>query len=526
MLLVGELFRTTISLQIHKQHLMTRMEMNNSNLSEVIRRSIYHGMLENDKESMRRTIETIGEGQGVTTVRIYNKMGTIIVSTHAEEIGTQVDMAAEACDGCHISGKPLQLQSDARYARAYRQSDGTRQLGIISPIKNDLTCSTAACHAHSDSSTVLGVLDVQTSLAQVDASLAAETKQLLTISTVTIIMMIALVGLFLLQTIHNPISRLMRGTQEAAAGNLKHRTDIKREDELGRLSRSFNAMLESLENAQSELQQWGDTLEDQVQAKSHELEQIHRQIIHVEKMTSLGRLSTTAAHELNNPLAGILNYTKLLLRELSRTELSADVRLVVERDLKFIRDESKRCGEIVKNLLFFAGRAGGKFQATAIIEVVERSLMLVTHKMEIQNIDLELKIDDEADNISCDPALLQQSFLAVLINSIEAMPNGGTLTFEYKSLPKSTHVEFHIADTGAGIADEQLDQIFEPFYTTKTEGKSVGMGLSVVYGIIHSHDGTITIRNREKLGTECVIRLPRSHTHAFTPDQSTSVESA
>ncbi|MEE9465188.1 MAG: ATP-binding protein [Candidatus Neomarinimicrobiota bacterium] len=509
LLLVGELVQIAISLRIHQNHLMTRMELHNSRLSEVILRSIYHGMLQNDKESIRRTIETIGQGKGVTTVRIYNKLGQIMVSTIPDEVDTQVDMAAEACDGCHIPGKPLPLQSEAHYARVYRQPSGARQLGIISPIKNELACSQPACHAHPGSSTVLGVLDVQVSLASVDLSLANETRQLLTLSTAIILLVIVLVGLFLWKTVHQPISRLLLGTQEVAGGNLHHRTTIDQADELGQLAESFNFMMGSLESAQIELQQWADTLEDQVEGKTHELEQIQHQILQVEKITSLGRLSTTAAHELNNPLASILNYSKLILRELQKSDLPKTTRKSIENDLNFIRDESKRCGEIVKNLLLFARRTGGSFRTAPVKDIIERSLMLVAHKMEMHNIELMLKIDPEDDVIVCDPALLQQAFVAILINALEAMSSGGTLTFTYRCNGSPNTVEFLIADTGSGITDEDLKHIFEPFFTTKSDQKSVGMGLSVVYGIISSHMGTIDIRRGLQGGTECVIDLPR-----------------
>jgi two-component system NtrC family sensor kinase len=513
-LFAGELFHTVISLRIHRKHLLDRLELNSSRTSEVIHASIYHGMLENDKESIQRTIETIGHGEGVTAVRIYNKLGKIMVSTVEEEVGKQVNMAAEACDGCHIPGQPLPVKSEAKYSRIYRQPNGVRQFGVISPIKNEPTCSDAVCHAHPPENTVLGVLDVQVSLAAVDQSLIDETKQLIVLSGITILLVAGLAGFFLWRTIHAPVHRLMQGTREVAAGNLDHRIDIQREDEIGRLAGSFNTMVASLESAQMELQQWGDTLEEQVELKTNELEQIQRQILQVEKITSLGRLSTTAAHELNNPLASILNYSKLLLRELDRLDLSEELAKGIRTDLAFIRDESKRCGEIVKNLLLFARRTGGSFEQARVQDVVERSLMLVTHKMEMQNTELKLNMEYCDDTITCDPAQLQQAFVALLINALEAMPQEGTLHFEYISDDKTNQVEFRIADTGIGIPKEHLDHIYEPFYTTKHDSRSVGMGLSVVYGIIRRHKGTISILSKENQGTTCIIRLPRDQTLA------------
>lgn len=513
-LLVGELLNTFVSNRVHQKHLMSRMILNTNRSAEVIRRSIYHGMLENDKESIRRIIETIGHSQGVRVVRIYNKQGAIIVSTNEVETGAKVDMKAEACDGCHVAGKPLPIQFEATYSRIYRDTKGVRQLGIISPIKNEPSCTNAPCHAHPAENTVLGVLDVQMSMASMDASIAKEQRQLIVISLTTILVVAGLAGFFLWTMVHKPVRRLMKGTKEATRGNLTHRIQLPREDEFGQLATSFNSMLAFLESAQNELKEWADTLEDQVAVKTRDLEQIQRQMLQIEKITSLGRLSTTVAHELNNPLASILNYTKLLLREMDGQDIPPAVRESMEKDLRFIRDESRRCGEIVKNMLLFAGRSGGTFETVRLREVIEKSLMLLAHKMEMENIEMDLKLDEGNDTITGDPAQLQQAFVALLLNALEAMPDGGVLSFEFLGPPESPTVQCRITDTGVGIPLEELDQVFEPFFTTKTGGKSMGLGLSVVYGIIHQHHGTITVNSREQQGTTFTVSLPREQTLA------------
>ncbi|UCH10098.1 MAG: HAMP domain-containing protein [Fidelibacterota bacterium] len=508
-LLVGELFHSIASLRLYNRHLMTRMEMNIESCSDVIRRSIYYGMLANDKDSIRRIIETVGQSPGVTAVRIYNKQGEVMVSSRNQEVGTKVDMAAEACDWCHMPGKSLFVKSDGNYTRIFRQSDGIRQLGISNPIKNEPACSDGNCHAHNPDDRVLGILDVQMSLALVDQNRAKESKQIIFLSGITILLAIGLGSIFLWRTVHAPIGKLIRGTKEIATGNLQHRIEIMTQDELGQLAKSFNIMMATLESAQLDLKQWANTLGEMVTDKTREIEQMQKHIIQAEKITSLGRLSTAVAHELNNPLASILNYSKLSLRELEQLELPIELREKIESDLGFIRDESKRCGDIVNNLLLFARRTGGSFARTRIEDIISRSLMLITHKMEIQSIDLDLRIQNGDDIIICDSAQLQQAFIALLINAIEAMPNGGKLTFEYRTLPDNNHVEFRISDTGVGISEEQLDHIFEPFFTTKADSKGVGMGLSVVYGIIRRHRGNIDIQSNENEGTTCVIQLPR-----------------
>lgn len=519
-LLVGELIHTFVSSRVHQKHMMSRMILNTNRSTEVIRRSIYYGMLENDKESIQRTIAIIGQSQGVRVVRIYNKQGAIIVSSSGIEMGAKVDMKAEACDGCHVAGKPLPVQSEATYSRIYRDPKGVRQLGIISPIKNEPSCTNAPCHAHPAENTVLGVLDVQMSMAAMDASIVEEQKQLVVISLITIFAAAGLAGFFLWTMVHKPVRRLMEGTKEATRGNLTHRIQLPRQDELGQLATSFNSMLASLESAQNKLKEWADTLEDQVAVKTGDLEQIQRQMLQIEKITSLGRLSTTVAHELNNPLASILNYAKLLLREMDGQDIPPAVRESMEKDLRFIRDESRRCGEIVKNMLLFAGRSGGTFETIRLREVIEKSLMLLAHRMEMENIEMDLKMDEGNDTITGDPAQLQQAFVALLLNALEAMPDGGVLSLEFLGPPESPTVQCRITDTGVGIPLDELDQVFEPFFSTKTGGKSMGLGLSVVYGIIHRHHGTIDVNVGEHQGTTITISLPREQTIAKEAEES------
>ncbi|MFC1747116.1 sensor histidine kinase, partial [Candidatus Neomarinimicrobiota bacterium] len=252
------------------------------------------------------------------------------------------------------------------------------------------------------------------------------------------------------------------------------------------------------------------TLEDQVENKSKELEEAQRQILAVERITSLGRLATTAAHELNNPLASILNYSKLILRDIRHLTIPAEARERIIKDLDFIRDESQRCGKIVTNLLLFAGRAEGTFEEVNGQEIIDKSLMLVAHKMEMQNIELKLHIDTSIRAITCDPAQIQQALVALLINALEAMPDGGVLTVQLAASDKSGDITMRIQDTGPGIPRSIRDHIFEPFYTTKSGGKSVGMGLAVVYGIIQRHGGTIEVESEENKGTSFIIQIPHS----------------
>jgi two-component system NtrC family sensor kinase len=244
----------------------------------------------------------------------------------------------------------------------------------------------------------------------------------------------------------------------------------------------------------------------------------------MEKMASLGELAATVAHELNNPLAGILNYARLVERTLAEGEPSAEERQEMERFLGVIQKEAGRCGDIVRNLLLFARRSGSEMKGQPLAPILERALMITRHHLEMAGVACDADLDAAAGlELVCDGSQLEQALVALIVNAVEAMADGGTLSVSAQ--PADGGVELVVADTGSGIASDDLPHIFEPFYSTKTGKNGVGLGLSVVYGIVTRHGGTIDVDSRPGAGTRFRIRLPQTPPAAAKGEEQAGVGS-
>ncbi|MFC1500715.1 sensor histidine kinase, partial [Candidatus Zixiibacteriota bacterium] len=224
-------------------------------------------------------------------------------------------------------------------------------------------------------------------------------------------------------------------------------------------------------------------------------------------MASLGKLAATVAHELNNPLAGILNYARLVERTLEENEERVSGQDEILRQLSHIRKEASRSGTIVKNLLIFARPSGMQLAPHSVNSILESSAMIVGHHLEMADIDLVMEGIEGNDQLVCDADQLQQCLVALLVNAVEAMPEGGTIELRAGDLGDS--IELTIRDTGVGIPEEAQPRIFEPFYSSKESADGAGLGLAVVYGIIQRHEGQISVESEIGRGTTFIIELPK-----------------
>ena len=242
-----------------------------------------------------------------------------------------------------------------------------------------------------------------------------------------------------------------------------------------------------------------------------DLKEVQEQIVWTEKLASLGKLAATIAHEINNPLAGVLNYIRLIIKQLSRNNISHEKLEDISRYLKIMESETARCGDIVKDLLAFARRTKITMESNRIEDIINKTLNLISHELEIKELQLKTNITPNLPKVKCDFKQIQQVFLNLMYNASEAMPNGGTLSITAtKANGAQALLEIAISDTGCGISEKDMEHIFEPFFTTKEEGKGVGLGLSVVYGIISRHNGTIAVESEPGKGSTFKVRLPCS----------------
>ncbi len=461
-------------------------------------------MLQDQRRGAYRIMEGIGRLEGIEKVRILNKEGRVMFSTAVGDIGSSVDKDAEACTACHAAGQPIVAPSTSARSRLFR-SNGHRVLGMVTPIYNEAACSTAACHAHPPEKRVLGVVDIGISLNDIDAGVRVQSLRLAGAALAAVFILAALVRAVAHRIVFRPVAELVGATERVAHGDLSATLPVRSADELGILANSFNEMNASLARTRGELENLTNGLERQVEDRTAALRGAQEIAARSEKLASLGQLSASIAHEINNPLAGILTFAHLMTRMLETGPPDEATRGACLKNLALIQRESERCTVIVRNLLDFARVRPLELRLFDPAKALEEALSLAAHKMQIQGITVVKKLGGKS-LVNADFGQLRQAFMNILLNACDATPEGGTLTLASHVFPGSRDIEISVADTGSGIPPAHLSRIFDPFFTTKEKG--TGLGLSVVYGIVEKHGGSMRVASPAGEGTTMTIRLP------------------
>jgi len=304
------------------------------------------------------------------------------------------------------------------------------------------------------------------------------------------------------------VKALERGTERLAAGDLGYQIDVRSQDEIGELAQSFNAMSNQLKAEHGENVAWTRTLEQRVEQKTRELKRAHEHALHTEKMASIGKMAAVLAHEINNPLSGILTYAKLLRKWIDSEDSGKNRRQDICESLELIATESRRCGDLVKNLLMFSRTTPINLQPTNLNQVLDRALRLIQHQLDLAGIQVQPELDPELPPIVCDGAQVEQVLLALMMNALDAMPQGGNLWITTKLSREDGVVRMIVRDDGCGIPPEILPRMFEPFLTTKETGKGVGLGLAISRSILERHNGNIEVQSEVGRGTTFTVTLP------------------
>jgi two-component system, NtrC family, sensor kinase len=231
-------------------------------------------------------------------------------------------------------------------------------------------------------------------------------------------------------------------------------------------------------------------------------------LLHQDKMISLGRLAASVVHEINNPLTGVLNYIRLMLKIMNRDALNPDQLDKFKRYLTLIEGETGRCSRIVSNLLAFSRKSQTEFTDVDVNELIQKCILLSRHKVTLQDIEIRTFLDPGPPKVHGDYNQIQQALINLIFNAVDAMPDGGTLSLASILMSSQQTVQIRVADTGCGIPREDMDHLFEPFYTTKKEGKGLGLGLATVQGIVERHRGRVCVESESGKGSVFTIELP------------------
>jgi two-component system NtrC family sensor kinase len=321
---------------------------------------------------------------------------------------------------------------------------------------------------------IVGMLYVGALVSAFDALVHTFNERVAIIAFVCIILA-GVIAVPIARLITHPITELVDANQRLAQGDMAVRVQPSGSSELGLLGTSFNNMVETLQHAQQEL-------------------------LHKDRLASMGQLAAGVAHEINNPLGTILLYSDILYKEMP----DDDPR---RADLKMIIDETNRCKTIVADLLNFARQHDVMAKVMNLNDLLDEVIRRLAKQSKLEGIEVEKKYDLDLPFIMADPDQLKQVFIILLDNAAEAIETSGTITVSTR--PVDEHwVEILISDTGCGIAEENLSKVFTPFFTTKPLGQGTGLGLSIAYGIIKMHRGQISLQSKLGDGTTVTITLP------------------
>lgn len=487
-----------LNLHTLRTHLVEEAVRDVDFLSETIIETTHYQMLEDDRKRVYQMIEEVGTQKEIEHIRLINKDGTINFSTESREIGTILDKKAEACNVCHAENIPLVNASSMNRSRFFKDLKGRDVLGIARGIYNEPVCSSAACHFHDPDVKLLGVLDVIVSLDRAKKNLH-EFGVNVAVLTACLLLLMATVLTLLTQTLINePVQRLLRHTERVAEGDFSTRIKVASTDELGQLAASFNHMTTNLQETHSELNDMMHNLESMVEERSRKIQDIQSRLLQSEKLASIGELAAGIAHEINNPLTGVVMFASMVL---NHKDLSPGLR----GDLQTVLNETQRCADIVRRLLEFSRATPPHKEPCAVERLLEHTLALVMFQASFQNIRVIKHYREELPKIMLDPNQMQQVFMNLLLNASQSMPDGGKLELSVDM--EDEWVITRMRDTGFGISADNLKKIFDPFFTTKGNS-GTGLGLSISYGIIHNHGGTIEAESKVGEGTLFTIHLP------------------
>ncbi|HAF30312.1 MAG TPA: hypothetical protein DCG75_14820 [Bacteroidales bacterium] len=499
---------------VYSNFFNTTVRQNGSNISSIVEGALYYSMLENDKAMLQRTLDVISTMSGIDEVNMYDNKDSLAYTSVAE---LKKSVCNPNCKECHENLNSMfspKVQSyriigENHNCDQFGNIINERHLVIRKPILNEESCYTSACHAHGENEEVLGSLIIKLPLRDLDSFVHKSSTNFFLLATLITSLLLTILIIFTRKKIKDPLNSIIKASEAVSQGDKSMRLEIKPDllHDLKKVSFAFNNMLDNIETAAKELQNWSHQLEYKVQKKTEELSEAQNELIHVERIASLGKLSSSVAHEINNPLSGILVFTKLIYKQLNGQDFYHPKKESILKHLKFIETETKRCGDIVKGLLDFSRKGQDDFIVTNLHQLLEATYNLMTHSIKIAGINFITDFKATSDQIYCSPNQIKQACVALLVNASEAIREHGEIIIRTTN-PNNDEIEFKIIDNGNGIAPQDIPHIFEPFFSTKGDASGIGLGLSIVHGIIENHKGSIEVDSEPGTGTTISITFP------------------
>jgi two-component system, NtrC family, sensor kinase len=514
----GIIFRS-----VNERYMESVISENGNNIGYLVEGALYRSMLENDRTRLQGALDRINKMTGIDDVNMYDHENNLVYTSIPNDSTSHGD---PNCISCHKDFDSMFSVKEKSYRIIDANSKCTmnpyagdrRQLLIKSPILNQQSCYTSSCHAHSQEEEVLGSLIIKLPLTKLDNALRKSTSDYFLFASLSTILLMLVLIYFTHKRIRKPLKEIVSASEAVTKGDTSMRLKIVpgQLSDMRMVSNAFNDMLDNLQKANLELQNWSHQLEYKVQKKSEELGQAQNELINIERIASLGKLSLSVAHEINNPLSGILIYTKLIYKQIANQELEPVKKESILKHLRLVENETKRCGDIVKSLLDFSKKDQEGFEPKHLHEILTEMFELISHSMKIANIHFWSDFRAPDDLIYCSPNQCKQACIAILVNAMEAVSTDGEVQISSLN-PNGENIQIDITDNGVGISEEDLPHVFEPFYSTKNKTSGTGLGLAIVHGIVQSHKGKISIKSVCGKGTTISITIPLIKTEKQQP---------
>jgi two-component system NtrC family sensor kinase len=495
---------------INEEYMKRVIRQSGNNVGLLVEGALYQSMLENDKMALQNMLNIINKMPGIDDVNMYNEENILMYSSFSNDT---VKHNNPNCLDCHSNidvlfsrdEKSIRIVDVNSECKMNQKKGNCRHLLIRSPIFNEPSCYQSGCHAHQANEKVLGYFIIKIPLEELDTGL----EKSYILATLTTLLLLTFIILFARIKVKKPLHAIIKASAAVASGDMSTRLAItpSQLDDMRMVSSAFNNMLDKLHAATQELQNWSQQLEYKVQKKTEELGKAQNELIQIERIASLGKLSLSVAHEINNPLSGILIYTKLVLKQLQNKSRDSTCDEAILRYLRLIETETKRCGDIVKSLLDFSRKDHQDFEPRHLHEVLQETYDLMSHTIMIADICFAKRFTATSDLVNCCRNQIKQSCVAILVNSYEAISESGEIIMSTMN-PDEDHIRLEITDNGSGIPEENLPHIFEPFFSTKDSTRGIGLGLAIVHGIVQGHCGKVEVSSLPGKGTTVAITFP------------------